>query len=290
MGTVVAVGQQEFQGFRECRPEIRRYVLLSSVSACSATLASSNDLKRTLRRLIPYAIATGLLVGLQHSPVVETTNLLVYDLALHLRNRTDNNGNEILAWPITVVGINEADLERFGWPLDSLLCSALQRIDALGAKAIGLDLYRDQAKPCLQQEVQRNPRLISIRNEGDGIAAIPGTPARQQAFNDLVMDADRVVRRDLVHVAGQGEAVRSLPLRLLETAAEAPGLDQRLEELQGHHWLAETSGVSQPRFHRYKRCCRFTHPVVTPTSPLLICWRMRSQQTKSATGWCSSAL
>ena len=199
--------------------------------------------KRTLRRLIPYAIATGLLVGLQHSPVVETTNLLVYDLALHLRNRTDNNGDEILDWPITVVGINEADLERFGWPLDdSLLCSALQRIDALGAKAIGLDLYRDQAKPCLQQEVQRNPRLISIRNEGDGIAAIPGTPARQQAFNDLVMDADRVVRRDLVHVAGQGEAVRSLPLRLLETAAETPGLDQRLEELQGHHWLAETSG------------------------------------------------
>ena len=31
MGTVIAVGQQEFQGFRECRPEIRRYVLLSSV-------------------------------------------------------------------------------------------------------------------------------------------------------------------------------------------------------------------------------------------------------------------
>ena len=199
--------------------------------------------KRTLRRLIPYAIASGLLVGLQHSPVVETANLLVYDLALHLRNRTNDAGDETLAWPITVVGINEADLKRYSWPLDdSLLCSALQRIDALGAQAIGLDLYRDQAKPCLQQEIQRNPRLISIRNEADGIAAIPGTPARQQAFNDLVMDADRVVRRDLVHVGGQEEAVRSLPLRLLETAAETPGLDQRLERLQDHHWLAEESG------------------------------------------------
>ncbi len=199
--------------------------------------------KRTLRRLIPYAIASGLLVGLQHSPVVETANLLVYDLALHLRNRTNDTGEDTLAWPITVVGINEADLERYSWPLDdNLLCSALQRIDALGAQAIGLDLYRDQAKPCLQKEIQRNSRLISIRNEADGIEAIPGTPARQQAFNDLVMDADRVVRRDLVHVGGQEEAVRSLPLRLLETAAESPGLDQRLEQLQEHHWLAEESG------------------------------------------------
>lgn len=199
--------------------------------------------KRTLRRLIPYAIASGLLVGLQHSPVVETANLLVYDLALHLRNRTNDAGEDTLAWPITVVGINEADLERYSWPLDdNLLCSALQRIDTLGARAIGLDLYRDQAKPCLQQEIQRNPRLISIRNEADGIEAIPGTPAQQQAFNDLVMDADRVVRRDLVHVGGQEEAVRSLPLRLLETAAESPGLDQRLEQLQDHHWLAEESG------------------------------------------------
>ena len=198
---------------------------------------------RTLGRLVPYAVAAGLLVGLQHSPVVETANLLVYDLALYLRNRTNEAGKELLPWPITVVGINEADLERYSWPLnDSLLCSSLLRLDALGARAIGLDLYRDQAKSCLQQEIQRNPRLISIRNEADGIAAIPGTPPRQQAFNDLVMDADRVVRRDLVHVGGQDEAVRSLPLRLLETAAQTPELDQRLERLEDDHWLTEESG------------------------------------------------
>ena len=201
---------------------------------------------RHLRRLIPYAIASGLLVGLQHSPVVETANLLVYDLALHIRNRTNEAGHHSLAWPITVVGINEADLEKYSWPLDdNLLCAALQRIDALGASAIGLDLYRDQAKPCLQQEIQRNPRLISIRNEADGLAAIPGTPARQQAFNDLVMDPDRVVRRDLLHVGGQEEAVRSLPLRLLETAAQTPNLDRELEQMHDGIWLSEHSGGYQ---------------------------------------------
>ena len=199
--------------------------------------------QRILWRLFPYAIASGLLIGLQHSPVVETSNLLVYDIAISLRNRTESASEESLAWPVTVVGINEADLKRYRWPLDDrLLCTALQRINVLGARAIGLDLYRDQAQPCLQQEIKSNPRLISIRNEADGIAAIPGTPARQQAFNDLVMDADRVVRRDLVHVGGQEEAVRSLPLRLLETAAETPDLKQRLKRLQDHHWLGEESG------------------------------------------------
>ena len=57
-----------------------------------------------------------------------------------------------------------------------------------------------------------------------------------------MVDADRVVRRDLVHVGGQDEAVRSLPLRLLETAAQTPELDQRLERLEDDHWLTEESG------------------------------------------------
>tara|TARA_Y100000739_G_scaffold200164_1_gene184190 strand:+ start:313 stop:2163 length:1851 start_codon:yes stop_codon:yes gene_type:complete len=202
--------------------------------------------QRLIRQTLPYAAAAGLLVGLQCSPVVETANLLVYDLAINLRNRSNEGGAEDLTWPITVVGMNEDDIKRYGWPLDdTLLCRALKQLDALGASAIGLDLYRDQAKPCLQDEIQRNPRLISIRNEVVGIAAIPGAPARQQAFNDLLMDADRVVRRDLIHVDGQAEAVRSLPLRLLETASQARDLDKQLEQLKDHHWLREQSGGYQ---------------------------------------------
>ena len=202
--------------------------------------------QRLLGQTLPYAVAAGLLVAVQSSPLVETTNLLVYDLAINLRNHGNDGQAEDLTWPITMIGINEADIKRFGWPLDdTLLCRALKQLDALGASAIGLDLYRDQAQPCLQDEIQRNPRLISIRNEVDGIAAIPGAPARQQAFNDLVMDADRVVRRDLVHVGSQEEAVRSLPLRLLETASQTRGLDSQLEQLKDDHWLKEQSGGYQ---------------------------------------------
>ena len=202
--------------------------------------------QRLIRQAIPYAAATGLLVGLQQSPLVETANLLVYDLAINLRNRSSDGGAKDLKWPITVVGINEADIKRYGWPLDdTLLCRALQQLNTLGASAIGLDLYRDQAKPCLQDEIQRNPRLISIRNQLNGITAIPGAPTRQQAFNDLVVDADRVVRRDLIHVGGQEEALRSLPLRLLETASQTRDLDRQLEQLNAHHWLNGQSGGYQ---------------------------------------------
>ena len=202
--------------------------------------------QRLIRQAIPYAAATGLLVGLQQSPLVETANLLVYDLAINLRNRSSDGGAKDLKWPITVVGINEADIKRYGWPLDdTLLCRALQQLNTLGASAIGLDLYRDQAKPCLQDEIQRNPRLISIRNQLNGITAIPGAPTRQQAFNDLVVDADRVVRRDLIHVGGQEEALRSLPLRLLETASQTRDLDRQLEQLNEHHWLNGQSGGYQ---------------------------------------------
>ncbi len=202
--------------------------------------------QRLIRQAIPYAAATGLLVGLQQSPLVETANLLVYDLAINLRNRSSDGGAKDLKWPITVVGINEADIKRYGWPLDdTLLCRALQQLNTLGASAIGLDLYRDQAKPCLQGEIQRNPRLISIRNQLNGITAIPGAPTRQQAFNDLVVDADRVVRRDLIHVGGQEEALRSLPLRLLETASQTRNLDRQLEQLNEHHWLNGQSGGYQ---------------------------------------------
>ncbi len=199
-----------------------------------------------IRQAIPYAAATALLVGLQQSPLVETANLLVYDLAINLRNRSNDDEAKNLKWPITVVGINEADIKRYGWPLnDTLLCRALKQLDTLGASAIGLDLIRDQAKPCLQGEIQRNPRLISISNQLDGISAIPGAPARQQAFNDLVVDADRVVRRDLIHVGGQEETLRSLPLRLLETASQTRDLDSQLEQLKDHHWLREQSGGYQ---------------------------------------------
>lgn len=195
------------------------------------------------RWVLPYGVAAGLLIGLHQSPGVETFNLLVYDLVASLREKREEEGMA----RIIVVGIDETDLDTYGWPIaDHHLCQAIRKLDALGAKAIGLDLYRDQtptATPsCLSELIQATPRLISIHNIAEAIPAIPGTPPQQQAFNDLIVDGDRVVRRDLVHVGGQEMHIRSLPLRLLETAQGNPRLHRQLEELPPETWLQADSG------------------------------------------------
>ena len=198
---------------------------------------------RWLQRLAPYALASALLFGLKQSPAVEPFNLLLFDLGSSLRTRPSPQ----LANDIAVVAIGETDIDRYNWPIpDSYLCKAIRRLDALDVKAIGLDLYRDQASnssdQCLNRLVVDNPRLISIFNNAESIPAIPGTPDQQQAFNDVVVDADRVVRRDLVHVGGQGKRTRSLPLRLLETARNNHNLGAQLEKLPSSTWLEEESG------------------------------------------------
>ena len=201
---------------------------------------------RWLQRLAPYALASALLFGLKQSPAVEPFNLLLFDLGSSLRTRPSPQ----LPNDIAVVAIRETDIDHYNWPIpDSYLCTAIRRLEALNVKAIGLDLYRDQTNnnsdPCLSQLVVDNPRLISIHNIAEAIPAIPGTPDQQQAFNDIVVDADRVVRRDLVHVGGQDKRIRSLPLRLLETARNDHNLGAQLEKLPSSLWLEEESGGYQ---------------------------------------------
>ena len=81
---------------------------------------------------------------------------------------------------------------------------------------------RDQGvgpeQQCLRDRFREEPTLVSIFNVASGIAAVPGTPAERQSYNDLSLDADGVLRRDLVHVTGQDEATVSFAMRVMEVA------------------------------------------------------------------------
>jgi adenylate cyclase len=83
---------------------------------------------------------------------------------------------------------------------------------------------------------------VSIFNVASAIGPIPGTPVERRAFNDLVLDPDSVVRRDLIHVGGQDAATVSLPMRLHELASGSTQLRQAIDagKLNGP-WL-ETLG------------------------------------------------
>ena len=164
---------------------------------------------RILPLLLPYGAAALLLVALERSGVAESLDLRLYDLITTLRPAPSATG-----LPITIIGISEDDIANYGWPIDdSLFCEAIDRL------------------------------LVGIFNAAEGIKPIPGTPAGRQSFNDIVVDPDGVVRRDLVHVSGQDAATVSFPLRLLEVGFHATWLRQELEAGKAPGpWLEPGSG------------------------------------------------
>ena len=217
--------------------------------------------RRIATQLGPYAAAALVLLVLQSSRLKQTANLILYDLTVRLRPAPDG-----AATPVRLIGIDEQDLQQLGWPLDdALLIRAIQRLDQAGAAAIGLDLYRDigvgDAHSALRQLSRSNPRLVSVFSHVDGIRAIRGTPASRQAYNDLVIDPDDVVRRDLLFVRGMGSAMVPLPLRMLEVGNAGRPLREALQRdpawiqpLQansgGYHGLDHGGVQRMLAFHR----------------------------------------
>ena len=210
-----------------------------------------------------------MLLLLHQARLAEALNLRLYDLALTLRPLPSAAG-----LPIRVVAIQESDLRRLGWPIaDRFLVAAIQRLEAAGVQAIGLDLYRDLGVGEGHQQLRRLAAapgaLISVYSEIDRIPAIPGTPPARRAYNDLLLDRDGVVRRDLVHVRGQGAAVVALPLRLLEhSRGQNPGpLRQRLERDPGSLAAldAQAGGYSDLDDAGLQRLLTFHDPATIPS-------------------------
>ncbi|MCX5955068.1 MAG: CHASE2 domain-containing protein [Cyanobacteria bacterium] len=217
--------------------------------------------RRVATQLGPYAAAALVLLVLQSSRLIQTANLLLYDLTVRLRPAP--NG---AATPVRLIAIDERDLQQLGWPLDdALLIRAIQRLDQAGVAVIGLDLYRDigegDAHQALRQLSRSNPRLVSVFSHVEGIRAIQGTPLSRQAYNDLVVDPDDVVRRDLLFVRGMGSGMVPLPLRMLEVGHGGRPLREALERdpawiqpLQansgGYHGLDHGGVQRMLAFHR----------------------------------------
>ncbi|MEC7897104.1 MAG: CHASE2 domain-containing protein, partial [Cyanobacteriota bacterium] len=191
----------------------------------------------------PYLAALGILVLLRSTGLAQTLDLLVYDLITS--QRSEGSGQD---QPITLVGIDESDIQRFGWPIDDgIFCDAFDELNAKGVTAIGFDIYRDQGvgaeQQCLRDRFRGQPTLVSIFNVAAGIAAVPGTPIERQSYNDLSLDADGVVRRDLVHVTGQDEATVAFPLRVLEVATGDRSLRDALDAgTNPGPWLSADGG------------------------------------------------
>jgi adenylate cyclase len=198
---------------------------------------------KLVQRVGPFLGALIVLILVRSTGIAQTIDLLIYDLVTSERKAPSGQNTQI-----TLIGVDESDIQRFGWPIeDGLFCKAFDKLNSNGIDAIGFDIYRDKGvgpnQQCLRDRFRHNPKLISIFNVAAGINAVPGTPIERQSYNDLSLDADGVLRRDLVHVTGQNEATVSFAMRVMEVASGDDSLRRAID--RGNHpsaWLSANSG------------------------------------------------
>lgn len=128
---------------------------------------------------------------------------------------------------ITLITISEDDIDQRGWPLrDADLAALLERLTAWGARAVGVDLYRDRPLPPGTEQLERvrqeHPEIIwSFKLGGTsdhGVAPPPLTSPSSLALADVVTDAGGVVRRGLLAASDpqSGETFVTLGAALAE--------------------------------------------------------------------------
>ncbi|MBK4728407.1 CHASE2 domain-containing protein [Oxynema sp. CENA135] len=162
-----------------------------------------------LRRLLVVAGGVGgIIIGLRALGLLQTLEWAAYDQLFLLRSPEAHDSR------ITIVGIEEADLQQLQqWPIsDRTMARAIEKIAALEPRAIGLDIFRDLPVAPGHQELQRvfaqTPNAIGIEQLPTRLQ--PGVPAPEilksqgrVGFNNVMIDDDRKVRRNLIYLADE---------------------------------------------------------------------------------------
>ena len=166
---------------------------------------------------------TLMVMGIRRLGALQALELLAYDWMVNLHNE-DKIDSRLL-----VVEITDKDIkQQKSFPIpDDVIAKALKNIQQHQPKAIGFDLYREVAYPpgtaSLRKELQKdNVVVIELIGSGDNsLPAPPGVAPEQIGFNDIVLDEDDVLRRNLMFVQfespeipGKIEEMYSFSLRL----------------------------------------------------------------------------
>ncbi|MFP4120200.1 CHASE2 domain-containing protein [Coleofasciculus sp.] len=143
---------------------------------------------------------------------------------------------------IVIVTIDENDITQIGqWPLpDAVFAEAITRLKADNPRVIGLDVYRDlPVEPGHQELVelfQSTPNLIGAEKVVGNSVNPPATlnELGQVGFVDMVLDADRKVRRGLISVKRGDNLHLSFSLKLALQYLETQGITPQTQAQ--HHW------------------------------------------------------
>lgn len=126
---------------------------------------------------------------------------------------------------IVIIGETEPDIRRFGHPLsDKVLADALQALENVNVRVIGVDKYRDVSVPPgtkkLNKVLQKYSNIVWIFFTGNSKQEFIPAPAilnnnpEKTGFNDVVEDSDGVTRRGLLFLEVKNTTYYAFPLLL----------------------------------------------------------------------------
>ncbi|MDH3831243.1 MAG: adenylate/guanylate cyclase domain-containing protein [Gammaproteobacteria bacterium] len=183
------------------------------------TLSKIHESPRIVGILIGLCIAL-LVILVRNNGGLQFLDLESYDLLLSMRA-----SKAVAESRVVLVSGSEEDIQTLGeWPMsDMTLDRVFERLTAAGARAIGLDIYRDMPIPPgsseLQQTLLGNDRIIVVKKFGSHDSPGVKPPAYMEGsgrvgFTDTVVDADGIVRRSLLFLDDESGVSYGLSLRL----------------------------------------------------------------------------
>ncbi|MBD2105769.1 EAL domain-containing protein [Nodosilinea sp. FACHB-13] len=168
--------------------------------------------------LLASLMASALVTSAKVLTVLEPAELFLFDHLVRTRPSQDLDPR------MTIVGITEADIRQYGWPLsDELLADVIKTLQVHTPRVIGLDLYRSTLSPSGSAdliEALAAPNLMAIMNVGStqGQGEVPPPPTiepERVGFNDFPIDSDGIIRRNLVFVRSPDGGYYSFALRVV---------------------------------------------------------------------------
>ncbi len=211
---------------------IKKARSLSQKSYSNLVKNQSISRKYTLPIFCTSLLVTGIIIGVKQWGGLENLELFAYDGMVRLKS--DNYLDERLL----VVEITDLDIKnQKRWPVsDRKIAQLLAEIQKYQPKAIGLDLYRDITYPPgtarLHQQLQAE-NIVAIEYLGHEENHVPpptAVPSSQVGFNDVVLDRDSVLRRNLLYARLGERQLYSFAFRLsLQYLQDLPGLENNLE-------------------------------------------------------------
>jgi len=195
-----------------------------------------------MRAFLRSRLAAGLMVGvlvflvviaLREGGMLESLELTAYDWHLRLRPPVPERTTRV-----ALVTITEEDIQKLGrWPMaDATMARALQTLVDAGARAIGVDIYRDIPVPPgreqLDSVLSRHHRIIMTmkfpRPGSPGVGPPPVLKGTDRfGFTDMVVDPDGIVRRGVLFLDDGKNVTYSLGLRLVLRYLQTAGVPVR---------------------------------------------------------------